>query len=331
MADRVGTKAAWLSGLIGVALLAVVVAVALHASEAQALARLLERAQPAWLAAALALQAATYLAQGEIWRCITRAAGTRLAVSLAYRLSVVKLLVDQALPSSGLSGAVVVAGALQRHGIGEDVTTAGIVVNASAYLIAYIAALGAGLAVLADDGRASAPVIVAGGIFVLAAAVAAAAAIGLSGTPAPWLKGRAHVPAWLHRMLEMLARARPALVRNPRLLASATGLQLAIVALDALTMWALIRSLGAAAPLAAVFTSFMISTVLRTVSVVPGGLGAFEAASIFTLHRAGIEVSVALAATLLFRGFSFWLPMLPGVLLARRLLRQPREVHDAGP
>jgi len=36
---------------------------------------------------------------------------------------------------------------------------------------------------------------------------------------------------------------------------------------------------------------------------------------------AGIEVPVALAATLLFRGLSFWLPMLPGVLLARRLLR----------
>ncbi|MGZ5146240.1 MAG: lysylphosphatidylglycerol synthase transmembrane domain-containing protein [Burkholderiales bacterium] len=227
---------------------------------------------------------------GEIWRCVTRAAGSPLPVGLAYRLSVVKLLVDQALPSSGLSGAVVVAGALQRRGIGEDVTTAGIVVNASAYLMAYIAALGAGLAVLSAEGRASAPVLVAGGIFVLVAAGVATAAIRLSGTQAQWLKGRAHVPAWLRRALEMLARARPRLVRNPPLLASATALQLAIVALDALTLWALIRSLGVAAPLGAVFTSFMISTVLRTVSIVPAGLGAFEAASIFTLHGADFYV-----------------------------------------
>ncbi|MGZ5094816.1 MAG: HAD-IC family P-type ATPase, partial [Burkholderiales bacterium] len=330
MADRIGTKAAWLSGLIGVALLATVIAVALHASEAEAFARLLQQTQPMWLGAAAVLQAATYLAQGEIWRCVTRAAGSPLPVGLAYRLSIVKLLVDQALPSSGLSGAVVVAGALQRRGIDEEVTTAGMVVNASAYLMAYIAALGTGLAVLAAEGRASAPVLVAGGIFVLAAAVVAAGAIRISGTQSQWLKGRAHVPARLQRALEMLARAKPSLVRNPRLIASAASLQLAIVALDALTLWALIHSLGVAAPLGAVFTSFMISTVLRTVSIVPAGLGAFEAASIFTLHGAGIEVPVALAATLLFRGFSFWLPMLPGVWLARRLLRQP-AVHDTAP
>jgi uncharacterized membrane protein YbhN (UPF0104 family) len=189
MADGTGRKVAWLSGLIGVALLAAVIAVALHASEAEAFARLLQQTQPVWLAVAAALQTATYLAQGEIWRCVTRAAGTRLPIGLAYRLSVVKLLVDQALPSSGLSGAVVVAGALQRRDIGEDVTTAGMVVNASAYLIAYIAALGVGLAVLAAEGRASTPVLVAGGIFVLVAAGVAAAAIAISGTQTEWLKG----------------------------------------------------------------------------------------------------------------------------------------------
>ena len=32
----------------------------------------------------------------------------------------------------------------------------------------------------------------------------------------------------------------------------------------------------------------------------------------------GIAVEAALAATLLLRGFTFWLPMLPGVWLARR-------------
>jgi Mg2+-importing ATPase len=35
----------------------------------------------------------------------------------------------------------------------------------------------------------------------------------------------------------------------------------------------------------------------------------------------GVPVAVALAATLLFRGLSFWLPMLPGLWLAHRELR----------
>jgi len=59
----------------------------------------------------------------------------------------------------------------------------------------------------------------------------------------------------------------------------------------------------------------------------PGGLGAFEAASVLTLKVIGVSAPVALAATLLFRGLSFWLPMLPGFWFARRTagaLSEPR-------
>jgi Mg2+-importing ATPase len=58
---------------------------------------------------------------------------------------------------------------------------------------------------------------------------------------------------------------------------------------------------------------------------VPGGLGAFEAASVLTLKLVGVSVPVALAATLLFRGLSFWLPMLPGVWFAHRAARATVE------
>jgi len=37
----------------------------------------------------------------------------------------------------------------------------------------------------------------------------------------------------------------------------------------------------------------------------------------------GIDVAVALSATLLFRGLSFWLPMLPGYWCSHRLLIAP--------
>jgi Mg2+-importing ATPase len=62
----------------------------------------------------------------------------------------------------------------------------------------------------------------------------------------------------------------------------------------------------------------MLASVLRSIGIVPGGLGAFEAALVVTLHWAGVDVAVALSATLLFRGLTFWLPMLPGLWLARR-------------
>jgi Mg2+-importing ATPase len=135
------SRVTWLSWFVGTALLAAVVLAVLHIAEAESFARLVEQAEPAWLAAALALQAATYLAQGEIWRAVMRAAGVPLSLGSAYRLSLIKLLVVQALPSSGLSGAVVVAGALRRSGVRAEMTTSGVVVTSSAYLLAYALAL----------------------------------------------------------------------------------------------------------------------------------------------------------------------------------------------
>ena len=59
--------------------------------------------------------------------------------------------------------------------------------------------------------------------------------------------------------------------------------------------------------------------------VVPGGLGVFEGASVLTLRLIGVDVAVALAATLLFRGFSFWVPLAPGLWSSRRYLRASAE------
>lgn len=117
-----------------------------------------------------------------------------------------------------------------------------------------------------------------------------------------------------------------------------TFAQLAIILLDTSTIWVLVRALGALASPSGVFTSFVASTLLRTLSIVPGGLGVFEAASVVTLQRTGISLPVSLAATLLFRGLSFWLPMAPGLLFAqaskgtgRRLSGDDPDSQQSGP
>jgi Mg2+-importing ATPase len=68
--------------------------------------------------------------------------------------------------------------------------------------------------------------------------------------------------------------------------------------------------------------------------IVPGGLGTFEATSVLTLRMTGVTLPVALSATLLFRAFSFWLPMLPGYWFSRQAVApkartQPGAMSDA--
>jgi P-type Mg2+ transporter len=70
----------------------------------------------------------------------------------------------------------------------------------------------------------------------------------------------------------------------------------------------------------------MIASLVRSMGFVPGGIGTFEAGSVITLRMTGARLSVALAATLMFRALTFWLPMLPGLWYSRRLVRD----HKAG-
>ena len=75
-------------------------------------------------------------------------------------------------------------------------------------------------------------------------------------------------------------------------------------------------------PPTSVFTAFMLSALARTLGVIPGGLGTFEAASTGALTLMGVPLAAALSATVLFRGFSFYLPLLPGLWLSRGELRE---------
>jgi uncharacterized protein (TIRG00374 family) len=125
----------------------------------------------------------------------------------------------------------------------------------------------------------------------------------------------------VREVLAALAEAPPKLLHRPRVLAELTMLQAAIFLLDAGTLAAMLLALAAATPADIVLTSFMMASVVATLGWAPGGLGTFDATCIVILHWHGVTIEAAMAATLLLRGFTFWLPMIPGLWLARRELR----------
>jgi hypothetical protein len=60
--------------------------------------------------------------------------------------------------------------------------------------------------------------------------------------------------------------------------------------------------------------------MIAMLSLIPLGLGSFETTCTGLLVMQGIPVETALTATLLLRGFTLWLPMIPGLILTRREL-----------
>jgi Mg2+-importing ATPase len=318
------------SWLLGISVLAAVVVVALRATELSDFVALAERARLGPLAVAFALQGATYVAQGLIWSAVARAGGRVLPFRTTYELSLAKLFLDQALPSAGVSGTLLVAKSLAESGMPRSTVAAGVLVNTVSYYAAYELSLAAALVVMLAEYQVS-PVVacvsVAFGAFGIALIVFV---LSLGSRRFAGLRARLLRWGLARGAHELLTDVDLNLARRPVLLLQAAACQLAIFVLDAATLWALIAALGVAAPVGGVFASSVISNLLRSFGLVPGGLGTFEAASVFTLKVIGLDVSVALAATLLFRGLTFWLPMAPGIWFCRRAVR-PKRSAARGP
>lgn len=79
--------ALWITWLLGAAMLATAIGLALRFTDAEAFARQLTQAQPLWLVCAFGLQALTYAAQGQIFRIVLKAGNQHLSLGQAGRLA----------------------------------------------------------------------------------------------------------------------------------------------------------------------------------------------------------------------------------------------------
>ena len=283
------------------------------------MAQLLRSAKPAWLLVAFLLQAGTYTTDARIWQGVLRRAGISRPLRSYVGLGLAKLFMDQAIPSVGLSGTLLVVWALDRRGVPRGASMAAVVVDLVSYYWAYLLALGIALGILWVGGNLTLPMFLPVVVFAPAAVAVPLALLRLN-------RGRT-VPEWFKRLpfvkpvLKVVLEATPSIVHDNKLLGRCVVLHLVLYLLDAGTLWTMLRALGFQVSPVPVFASFMFSTLAQTLGVAPGGLGVFEAVSMATLKLIGVPVTAGLEATLLFRLFTFWLPMAPGLILARREAR----------
>jgi len=99
------------------------------------------------------------------------------------------------------------------------------------------------------------------------------------------------------------------------------------IGFDYLALLCALRAVGAQPQASLVLLAYTAAAVLALIPLTPGGLGFVEAGLVGTLKLAGVATSAALAATLLYRIISFWLP-LPAAGVAYALFRR-REAQRA--
>ncbi|WP_233839074.1 lysylphosphatidylglycerol synthase transmembrane domain-containing protein [Paraburkholderia sp. ZP32-5] len=318
LAPRRTTRAAWSVGLLCLLMLVLVVIRATSFERSLALAR---AARPGWLLIAIAAQSATYVSAALVWRQTLRDSGYTLPMRVLVRLGIVKLFTDQALPSAGLGGSLMAIRGLLRRGVPRPIALTALLASLLSRDIAFLMVVFASAALLWLHHAAGRVLLLGVAMFLLVLLLVPLSLLALR----RWNGDRrvAVLGRWLHlsRLIESFNEVPLDLLLNRHLLASTVMLQLAIFVLDAGTLWLTLGALGAPTQGWIAFASFAVASMVATVGPVPVGLGTFEAASVGMLKLLGVPIEAALGATLLLRGFTFWLPMLPGVWLARVELR----------
>ena len=318
VAERVPLARVLLSWLLGLLGMAAVIVVALQFGSLLEMLELARSARPVWLLLALLAQAATYLAEALIWRQSLRRSGHPRPLRALVPLGIAKLFTDQVIPSGGVSGTMLIIAGLIRRRVPAEITMAAMLVGLVSYYAAYVAVVLASIVILWLHGRASLLILIGGALFVAITVAIPTAILALKRWGGRGPVARLSEMLGAARLSRALAEAPTDLLRSPVLLLQTAGLQATIFVLDGLTLWLVLMSVGCQPGLWVPFVSFTIASMAATIGPVPLGLGSFEAGSVGMLGFLGVSVEAALAGTLLLRGLTFWLPMLPGIWLARR-------------
>jgi glycosyltransferase 2 family protein len=321
--DEGGRKRPWLHAtrlIVGLLLLAAVLVIVARFADARRLAEMMRRAQPTWLLLGAVLQAATYICAGGIWWLVLRRTASPQPLRALVLLSMGKLFTDQALPSGGVTGSALMIRGVVRRGTPAPAASAALIIGLLGFYAAMIVATAASLLVLwIHHGARPVLVVMTAMLLAIAATVSTCLIVLVRGDGSAVRRWLARIRP-LRKLLDSLARVPHDAIRDRASLSGSFGLQLANIVLDAATLLVMLTAVGEHVAPRSVFASFVFASVAEMTGVAPGGLGTFESTCVALLHLSGVDLEPALAGTLLLRGFTFWLPMIPGVAIVRREL-----------
>ena len=289
----------------------------------------IEDGRPAWTFAALVLTFGMFCGYVALFRGVFVRAGSRIGWAASYQITMAGLAASRLFAAGGAGGLVLTAWALRRSGMRKrtvaDKTISFLVLTYLPYVFAVIVCgLGLHFSIFEGENPVSltlVPAIV--GLICLAVALGLAfiptdlqrrlSGIAREGRLGRLVQRLAAVPAstssGIRDALEHLRKHDPALLGAVLFWA----FQIAV-------LWAAFHAFGDAPPLAVLVQAFFLG-MLGNLLPMPGGVGGVEGGMVGAFNAFGVNLELALVAVLVFRAFTFWLPLIPGVFAYFRLRR----------
>jgi hypothetical protein len=324
----------WILPLAVIAFLAVLIA---RRTELDELARTLAQGRWPWVAAAAVLQCVYYLLYAALCRASFEAVGvhSRFRETLAVLLG--SMFANVVVPSGGAAGAALFVDDAARRGQSPARAAAGLLLAMTALLAALALLVGASLGVLAARHELrSLEVWATGALLAMIAAMVLLLALGLWWPRAlhALLRGAAALacavaralrlpgapgPEWAARTAAEFVEVAGALRARPRGPLGLLALALAMAVVDVASLGALFLAFREALRPGVVVAGYAFGILSWLLSPIPQGIGVVEGVMTLVYTSLGVRAEPAALIVLSFRGLTFWLPMLAGFVLLRRL------------
>ncbi|MGZ6708567.1 MAG: lysylphosphatidylglycerol synthase transmembrane domain-containing protein [Solirubrobacteraceae bacterium] len=310
--------------LLGAGVAAVVASVVLLAPAVGDLRSAVERigdARGGWLLAAMGLELVSFAGYIVLFRAVcVRGGSPRIDLRASALITLAGTAATRVLAGGGAGGVALTAWALRRSGLERAVVAARMVAFLVLLYAVYMAAL------------------VAGGLGLAFGVLPGAAPVAMTVVPAAFGALVIVTALATQRIGPGDGRVRSALapvgqgVRDARALLSGRepGLIGAIAwwAGDVAVLVACLHAFGASPPVAIIVVSYFVG-LLANLLPLPGGVGGVDGGMVGALVLFGVDPAIAVVGVLAYRGFAFWLPIVPGVpaffALRRTVARWGRE------
>lgn len=253
----------WFTGFLA---LGAVIVVAVHAGEFQNFFEVLAGIKLQWVILASIIQSCTYVCATTIWWQVLKYSQHPISFKSLFPLNVAQLFAEQALPSSGLSGTLLVIKGLLNRGVKSHLGMGCMLVGMVSYYSAYLAIAIFSLVLVTLHQKINILIIMAIAIF-------AALAVGVPALVL-WLRHLGHhhkLPRFIMRhtlsrpIINALVSAPVDMLKKPDLVIKTTLLQLAIFLMDIATLSVMLHATGYALPFWIVMVSFVIASVVATI------------------------------------------------------------------
>ncbi len=140
---------------------------------------------------------------------------------------------------------------------------------------------------------------------------------------ASWFK-RPWPEDWAVRSSTGLVAASQAIAGRPVALLWPAGMGLAVHLVSLASLWSIFHAFQQPVSPGTLVAGYAMAVLFANIAIVPNGIGVVEGTMVLVFSSLDIPAAKATVVTLAFRGINFWLPLLAGFVLLRRLRRPPR-------